>query len=116
MPKRKLDPLPSAAFQILLSLAEEDLHGYAIMRQVAEQTAGRMRLGPGTLYSSIQTLLEEKCLEEVDLREDAALGHERRRYYRLTSTGRKLARSEAERLGDLLRVARAKKIFRGDYV
>jgi DNA-binding PadR family transcriptional regulator len=116
MPKRKLDPLPSAAFQILLSLAGEDLHGYAIMRQVAEQTAGRMRLGPGTLYSSIQTLLEEKCIEEVDLREDAALGHERRRYYRLTSAGRKLARTEAERLGDLLRVARAKKIFRGDYV
>jgi DNA-binding PadR family transcriptional regulator len=116
MPKRKLDPLPSAAFQILLSLADEDLHGYGIMRQVAEQTGGRMRLGPGTLYSSIQTLLEEKFIEEVDLREDAKLGQERRRYYRLTSTGRKLARSEAERLAALLRVARAKKIFRGDYV
>jgi DNA-binding PadR family transcriptional regulator len=116
MPKRKLHPLPSAAFQILLSLAGEDLHGYGIMRQVADQTDGRMRLGPGTLYSSIQTLLEEKLIEEVDLREDAKLGHERRRYYRLTSAGRKLARSEAERLADLLRVARAKKILRGDYV
>jgi DNA-binding PadR family transcriptional regulator len=116
MPKRKLDPLPSAAFQILLSLAEEDLHGYGIMRQVADQTDGRMRLGPGTLYSSIQSLLEEKFIEEVDLREDVKLGQERRRYYRLTSSGRKLARVEAERLADLLRVARAKKIFRGDYV
>jgi DNA-binding PadR family transcriptional regulator len=116
MPKRRLDPLPSAAFQILLSLAGEDLHGYGIMRQVAEQTDGRMRLGPGTLYSSIQTLLEAKFIEEVDLREDTKLGHERRRYYRLTSAGRKLARSEAERLADLLRVARAKKILRGDYV
>jgi DNA-binding PadR family transcriptional regulator len=116
MPKRKLDPLPSAAFQILLSLADEDLHGYAIMRQVEEQTAGRMRLGPGTLYSSIQTLLEEKCIDEVEAREDAALGTERRRFYRLTAAGRKLARAEAERLGDLLRVARSKKIFRGDYV
>ena len=116
MPKRKLDPLPSAAFQILLSLADEDLHGYGIMRRVAEQTDGRMRLGPGTLYSSIQTLLEEKFIEEVDLREDSRLGHERRRYYRLTSIGRKLARSEAERLADLLRVARARKILRGDYV
>src|SRR5580658_3945163 len=95
MPKRKLDPLPSAAFQILLSLADEDLHGYAIMRQVVEQTGGRMRLGPGTLYSSIQTLLEEGCIEEVDAREDAALGPERRRYYRLTPIGRKLARVEA---------------------
>jgi DNA-binding PadR family transcriptional regulator len=116
MPKQKLNPLPSAAFQILLSLADEDLHGYAIMRQVEEQTCGRMRLGPGTLYSSIQGLLEEKLIAEVDLREDEKLGHERRRYYRLTSAGRKLARSEAERLADLLRVARAKNIWRGEYV
>jgi DNA-binding PadR family transcriptional regulator len=116
MPKQKLHPLPSAAFQILLSLAGEDLHGYGIMRQVADQTDGRMRLGPGTLYSSIQTLLEGKFIEEVDQREDAKLGNERRRYYRLTSAGRKLARSEAERLADLLRVARTKKILRGDYV
>ena len=110
MPKRKLDPLPAAAFQILLSLAEDDLHGYGIMRQVAEQTGGRMRLGPGTLYSSIQTLLEERLIEEVHS------GNERRRYYRLTTAGRKLACSEAARLADLLRVARAKKIFRGEYV
>jgi DNA-binding PadR family transcriptional regulator len=116
MPKQKLNPLPSAAFQILLSLAEEDLHGYGIMRQVEEQTEGRMRLGPGTLYSSIQSLLEAKLIEEVEAREDAKLGQERRRYYRLTTAGRKLARSEAERLADLLRVARAKKILRGRYV
>jgi DNA-binding PadR family transcriptional regulator len=116
MPKRKLDPLPSAAFQILLALAGEDLHGYAIMRQVAEQTEGRMRLGPGTLYSSVQNLLEARLIAEVGVREDAKLGQERRRYYRLTSAGRKLARSEAERLADLLRVARARKILRGSYV
>jgi DNA-binding PadR family transcriptional regulator len=116
MPKRKLDPLPSAAFQILLSLAEEDLHGYGIMRQVAAQTDGRMRLGPGTLYSSIQSLLEEKFIEELDQREDAELGQERRRYYRLTSAGRKLARAEADRLAGFLRVARSRKILRGDYV
>ena len=116
MPKQKLNPLPSAAFQILLALVDEDLHGYGIMRQVAEQTDGRMRLGPGTLYSSIQTLVEEKLIEEVDQREDSRLGDARRRYYRLTSAGRKLARSEAERLADLLRVARAKRILRGDYV
>ena len=116
MPKQKLNPLPSAAFQILLALADEDLHGYGIMRQVAQQTGDRMRLGPGTLYSSIQTLLEEKLIQEMDLREDEKLGSQRRRYYRLTSAGRKLARSEAERLAILLRVARAKKIWRGDYV
>jgi DNA-binding PadR family transcriptional regulator len=117
MPKRKLDPLPSAAFHILLSLADEDRHGYGIMRQVEEQSGGRMRLGPGTLYSSVQSLLEEKFIEEVDApRDDDSPNTERRRYYRLTSSGRKLARSEADRLASLLRVARASKIFRGDYV
>ena len=117
MPKRKLDPLPAAAFHILLSLAKEDLHGYAIMRQVAEQTDGRMRLGPGTLYNSLQTLLEEKCIEEVTgLKEGAASGPERRRYYRLTSAGRKLACSEADRLNELICIARAKGIFGRNYV
>jgi DNA-binding PadR family transcriptional regulator len=115
MPKRKLDPLPAAAFQILLSLADEELHGYGIMRQVEQQTNGRVRLGPGTLYSSIQALVEEGLIEEVERSPEPA-GGERRRYYRLTSSGRKLARSEAERLADVLRVARAKKILRGEYV
>ena len=112
MPKQKLNPLPSAAFQILLALADEDLHGYGIMRKVEDQTAGRMRLGPGTLYSSIQALLEEKLIEEIETTPTP----ERRRYYRMTSAGRKLARAEAERLAGLLRVARAKKILRGENV
>jgi DNA-binding PadR family transcriptional regulator len=116
MPKQKLNPLPSAAFQILLSLADEDRHGYGIMRQVEHQSEGRMRLGPGTLYSSIQALLEETFIEEVDPGGDEKPGHERRRYYRLTAAGRKVARSEAERLAQLLRVARDKEILRGDYV
>ena len=116
MPKRKLDPLPAAAFQILLSLAGGDLHGYAIMRQVEEQTGGRLRLGPGTLYSSIQALLEGKLIEEVYRSEEPEDRQERRRYYRLTGAGRKLARSEAEKMADVLRVARARKILRGDYV
>jgi DNA-binding PadR family transcriptional regulator len=116
MPKKKLDPLPSAAFHILLALADEDRHGYGIMRQVEQQTEGRMRLGPGTLYSSIQALLEEKFIEEVDSRDDAEPGRERRRYYRLTSAGRKATCAEAERLAAVLRVARAKKLLRGEYV
>jgi DNA-binding PadR family transcriptional regulator len=116
MPKQKLDPLPSAAFQILLSLADEDLHGYGIMRAVAEQTLGRMRLGPGTLYGSIQTLLEAKLIQEIQVSENLKSVDERRRYYRLSPAGRKMARSEAERIADLLRVARNKKIFRGEYV
>ena len=116
MPKQKLNPLPSAAFQILLALADQDLHGYGIMRQVADQTGGRLRLGPGTLYTSIQGLVEAGLIQEVGVGQDDNLGSERRRYYRLTSAGRKLARSEAERLADLLRVARSKKILRGEYV
>ena len=116
MPKRKLDPLPPAAFQILLALAGADLHGYGIMRQVADQTGGRMRLGPGTLYSSIQSLLEEKLIDEISPTNGKETEQDRRRVYRLNPAGRKLARSEAERLADLLRVARAKNILRGDYV
>lgn len=111
MPRRKLDPLPSTAFHILLALAGEDLHGYGIMRAVEEQTDGAIRLGPGTLYGSIKTLLEEKLVEELDAPEEP-----RRRYYRLTSPGRKLATAEANRLAGLLRAARSKRIFKGAHV
>ena len=114
MPRNKLNPLPAAAFHILVALADEDLHGYEIMRRVEEQTGGRTRLGPGTLYSSIQALLEAGFIAEIagaDSQND-----DRRRYYKLTASGRKACRTEAERLADLLRVARAKKILRGEYV
>ena len=116
MPKEKLNPLPAAAFQILMSLSDDDLHGYEIMRRVEEQTDGRTRIGPGTLYSSIQALLDAGFVAEVASRSDEHLNDERRRYYRMTAAGRKAARDEAERLADVLRVARAKKILRGEYV
>lgn len=116
MPKQKLSPLPAAAFRILMSLVDEDLHGYEIMRRVEEQTGGRTRLGPGTLYSSIQALLEAGFISEVPTPEAEAAGNERRRYYRVTASGRKAGREEAERLADLLRLARAKKLLRGEYV
>jgi DNA-binding PadR family transcriptional regulator len=112
MPKKSLDPLPSAAFQILLALVEGDLHGYGIMRAVQDQTLGEVRLGPGTLYSSLQSLLEAGAIEEVA---NDAVGAERRRYYRLSAAGRKLVRSEAKRLEDLLKVVRAKKVMEGKY-
>jgi DNA-binding PadR family transcriptional regulator len=113
MPKRKLDPLPSAAFNILLALAGEDLHGYAIMRQVEQQTCGRMRLGPGTLYGSLRTLLEANLIKEIDASSESEDSSERRRYYRLTSAGLRLVRSEVEALAQTLRIARAKRILRG---
>jgi len=112
MPKKTLDPLPSAAFQILLALIDGDLHGYGIMRAVEDQTSGRVRLGPGTLYSSLQTLRDAGAIEEV---ENEAANTERRRHYRLSATGRRLVRSETERLEELLRIARAKKITEGRY-
>jgi DNA-binding PadR family transcriptional regulator len=116
MPKLRLIPLPSAAFHILLALADEDLHGYAIMRSVSELTGGKVRMGPGTLYGSIKTLLEGRLIEEIEERPDAELSSERRRYYRLTSAGRKLARSEAERLAGMVRLARAKRFLKGAHV
>ena len=112
MPKRKLDPLPSAAFHILLALADKDRHGYGIMQQVAEQTDGRVKLGPGTLYGSIKTLLEEGVISEVGDRSDPDRGSERRRYYRLTGAGRKLAKAEAARMAEMLRIARSKRLLR----
>ena len=116
MPKSRLIPLPAAAFQILMSLADDDLHGYEIMRRVEEQTGGRLRLGPGTLYASIRALLAGELIEELDETGDPASKQERRRYYRLTAAGRKVARAEAEKMADTLRVARERKILRGDLV
>jgi DNA-binding PadR family transcriptional regulator len=113
MPKLKLNPLPAAAFQILMSLSDDDLHGYEIMRRVEEQTDGRTRMGPGTLYSSIQALVDAGFIAEVASRGEEGPNDARRRDYRLTAAGRKAAREEAERLADVLRLARAKKIWRG---
>ncbi len=116
MPKRKLDPLPSAAFHILLALADRDRHGYGIMRQVAEETGGKVRLGPGTLYGSIKTLLEEGLIEERGESADPDLGDERRRYYRLSGAGRATVRAEADRMAAVLRVARSKRVLKGAHV
>lgn len=113
MPRRKLDPLPAAAFNILLALSGEDLHGYAIMRQVEQQTSGRVRLGPGTLYGSLRTLLEAGLIQELPEPHGSEDASERRRYYRLSSSGLKLVRAEVAALAQTLRVARTKRILRG---
>jgi DNA-binding PadR family transcriptional regulator len=106
-------PLTPAAFHILLALAEGERHGYAIMREVAEQTAGQMRLGPGTLYGSIRRMLGDGYIEESEARPDPALDDERRRYYRLTPVGRRVAEAEAMRLQALTRTAEARGLLRG---
>ena len=97
----------------MLALAGEELHGYALMRQVEQQTRGRVRLGPGTLYGALRTLLEANLIEELDNSSGSEDSSERRRYYRLTSAGLKVVRSEVEGLAQTLRVARAKRILRG---
>jgi DNA-binding PadR family transcriptional regulator len=100
-------PLPQAVFQILVALADQDRHGYAIMQDVALRTNGALKLSPGTLYGSIKRMLEDGLIVEVDSRPSADEDDERRRYYRITPFGRDLAQAEADRLTVLLRQARA---------
>jgi DNA-binding PadR family transcriptional regulator len=100
-------PLPPAAFHILLAVSHEDRHGYAIIQEVAARTGGEVRLSAGTLYRSIQRMLEQGLLEEADTRPAPEDDDERRRYYRITRFGSAVARAEARRLTDLVRLARA---------
>jgi DNA-binding PadR family transcriptional regulator len=99
-------PLPSATFHILMAVAEEDRHGYAIIQDIEVRTSGAPA-SAGTLYRSIQRMLEQGLLVETDDRPAPELDDERRRYYRITPLGRAAARGEATRLSDLLRLARA---------
>lgn len=100
-------PLPAATFHILMALAGEDRHGYAIIQEVASRTGGEVRLSAGTLYRSIQRMLEQGLLSEVSERPAPELDDERRRYYRITRFGTEVARAEARRLAELVRLARA---------
>ena len=101
----RLLPLPAATFHILLSLAEGERHGYALKREIAQRTGGRLTLGPGVLYGAIARMIEQRLIEESADRPDPHLDDERRRYYRLTPFGRKVARAEAARLRDLVALA-----------
>jgi|SRR5579862_846660 len=104
---RELTP---AAFHILLALSDRERHGYGIMREVAGLTDGRMRLGAGTLYRSIKKMLIDGLIEESDKRPDPELDDERRRYYRMTKQGRRVARLELARMQSLVQAAQSKKL------
>src|SRR5258705_4610806 len=104
-------PLAPATFQILLALADSERHGYAIMKEVTTRTKGAVRLGPGTLYGALKRLLEGGLVEEGGERADPELGDERRRYYRLSRFGLRVARLEAWRLDALVRAARQEKLI-----
>jgi len=97
--------------QILIALADEDRHGYGILLEIEKRTAG-VRLGTGTLYTAIKRLLAKGLIEETEERPAPDLDDARRRYYRLTSAGRKAAREETGRLAGVVRMARAKELLR----
>jgi DNA-binding PadR family transcriptional regulator len=97
-------PLSPAMHHILLALLEGDLHGYAIMQSVESLSTGALRMGPGTLYGTLKRLLEQGLVVETDERPDVD-DDERRRYYRLTPSGREAVRSETTRLSRLVRFA-----------
>ena len=100
-------PLTPAAFQILLALSGGERHGYAIMREVEASTQGQLHIGPGTLYRSIKQMLAQGLIVETEERPDPALDDERRRYYRLTDFGQRVAAAEARRLARLVAQARS---------
>lgn len=101
-------PLPAATFHILVALADDDRHGYAIMQDIAERTGGSLRIGAGTLYRSIQRMLEQGLIAELRHRPAPEEDDERRRYYRITPFGTAVAKAEARRLAQMLRLARAR--------
>jgi DNA-binding PadR family transcriptional regulator len=104
-------PLTPAVFHILLALADGEKHGYGIMKEIAQRTEGSVRMGPGTLYGSIGRMLESGLIEMSEERPDAEMENERRRYYRLTNFGLRVAQAESQRLTRLLRIAQAKHVL-----
>jgi DNA-binding PadR family transcriptional regulator len=105
-------PLTPAVFHILVTLADGEAHGYAMMQEVARRSGGVVRLGPGTLYGAISRLLEDALIEESEERPDPEMDDARRRYYRLTKLGGRVLAAETERLSDLVKAARSTKVVR----
>ena len=104
-------PLSPAVFHILLALANGERHGYDIMREVALDTLGAMRLGPGTLYGCLKRMLDAGLVTECAKRPDRELDDERRRYYRATDLGLRAVRAEAARLEGAVAAAQSKKLL-----
>jgi DNA-binding PadR family transcriptional regulator len=102
-------PLKPHWFHILLSLSNQEQHGYGIMQEVLERTGGKVRLWPATLYGAIQRLIDEELISESDRRPAPDMDDARRRYYRLTKLGKRVLDAECRRLEDLVRVVHAKR-------
>jgi DNA-binding PadR family transcriptional regulator len=101
-------PLPAATFHILVALADEDRHGYAVLKDVAARTGGALQLGAGTLYRSMDRMVHQGLIREVSSRLARDMDDERRRYYRITPFGREVAMAESRRLAQMLDLARAR--------
>ncbi|MGE3886974.1 MAG: PadR family transcriptional regulator [Vicinamibacterales bacterium] len=101
-------PLTPAMFQVLVALADGEKHGYAVIKEIARRTDGKVRLRAGTLYAVIRRFVDDGLIQESAERPDPALDDERRRYYRITERGRAVAMAEARRMTDTLAQARAK--------
>ena len=100
-------PLSPTIFHMLLALGEGERHGYALKREILQRTGGKLNLGSGALYGSINKMLEQGLIEESEERPDAHLDDERRRYYRITPLGAAVAKAEATRMSKLVKWARA---------
>jgi DNA-binding PadR family transcriptional regulator len=105
-------PLRPVVFQVLLSLADGERHGYAIVQDIAERSSARLQLEPGNLYRHLKFMLDEGLIEESDRRPVAGKDDERRRYYRMTRFGRQVALAEAARLEAVAVDARARLLAR----
>jgi DNA-binding PadR family transcriptional regulator len=105
-------PLTPATYYLLISLAEGEKHGYAILRDVAARTEGRITLNVGTLYAALRRLERDGLIAESDERPDPSLDDERRRYYALTPLGRRALAAEAARMEDAVGMARAARLLR----
>jgi DNA-binding PadR family transcriptional regulator len=105
-------PLTPAMFHVLLALAGDDLHGYAILKEVELRTGGKVRLSTGTLYGIIKRLLNDGLIAELRSRPAQSDDDERRRYYRLTPQGREVATAEAERMDEILSIARSRNLLK----
>ncbi|HWQ56105.1 MAG TPA: helix-turn-helix transcriptional regulator [Bryobacteraceae bacterium] len=101
-------PLPLPTFHMLLALTEGERHGYALKRSILQRTEGKLNLGSGALYGSINKMLEQGLIEESEDRPDPHLDDERRRYYRITPLGRRVVQAEAIRLRGLVRLAESR--------
>lgn len=109
-----LIPLKHSTYRVLLALAEDELHGYAIMQALSDMTEGRETILPGTLYAALARMVDEGMIETVKQPAGEGSGGPRRHHYRRTVFGRAVARAESERVRALLDIAQAQDIFSGD--